>query len=95
MKDKKFDHGVAGNIKNYQEQPDYNLDIVSIPLQLYYGTNDIVTNVQVRTALIANLQSVYFNRFFPVNEFTGRSGIVRRTTQWSKIFDRNRQFCTP
>ena len=39
-----FDYAVAGNMKNYgQEQPpDYNLGNVSVPVALYYGTNDAV-----------------------------------------------------
>ncbi|KAK9298988.1 hypothetical protein QLX08_007897 [Tetragonisca angustula] len=45
---RKFDYGAAGNMKNYgQEQPpDYNLGNVSVPVALYYGTNDVVTVAQ-------------------------------------------------
>ena len=51
---RKFDYGAAGNMKNYgQEQPpDYNLGNVSVPVALYYGTNDVVTVAQVCITLI-------------------------------------------
>ena len=96
---RKFDYGVAGNMKKYgQEQPpDYNLSNVTVPVDLYYGTNDIVSAPQVGYRLYSELSigHEFFNISFPVNDFAGHSGIVRKTTQWSKIFDTSRHLRSP
>ena len=46
---RKFDYGVADNVEKYgQEQPpEYNLSNVSVPVDLYYGTDDIISTPQV------------------------------------------------
>ena len=92
---RKFDYGVAGNMKKYgqKQPPDYNLCNVTVSVDLYYGTNNIVSAPQVVIVDIANLQLVMnFSTFssFSVNDFTGHSGIVRKITQWSKISDISR-----
>ena len=57
---RKYDYGHADNIKKYGEAHprDYNLGNISLPVYLYYGTNDVVIDAQVCIALIANLQLI-------------------------------------
>ena len=54
---RKFDYGRAGNIKKYDKTnpPDYNLRNIRLPVYLHYATNDIIADVQVSIALIADL----------------------------------------
>ena len=57
---RKFDYGLAGNIEKYDKTspPDYNLRNITLPVYLHYATNDVLADVQVCTALIADLQLV-------------------------------------